>query len=262
LRWMKRAPVVYDCHENYPEEILHGKGWIPRTLRIPLAGAVRFAEGWAARRFDAVLTVVSHQVHRFRRVGARCVMVRNFARLGPRPDVAHERALLYSGWLSENYGVNILLAIARELQRRGASPPLVVADQFGSDRSLRHRFVETVEREGLPIRLEPEVSPIHLDELLSKGCIGLSVAQDSPSKNHAYPTKVFEYMATGMPVVASDLKLTREVVEIGGCGVLVAPGDAAAYVDAALAILSDPRALREVPPERSNGLAAIVPLGY
>jgi hypothetical protein len=132
LRWLKRVPVVYDCHENYPEEILHGKEWRPRTLRLPLAGMVRTAEEWAARRFDAVLTVVPHQVHRFLRAGARCVIVRNFASCGPRADVSHERALLYSGSLSESYGVNILLAIARELQRRGGPLPLVVGDRFGA----------------------------------------------------------------------------------------------------------------------------------
>jgi glycosyltransferase involved in cell wall biosynthesis len=84
---------------------------------------------------------------------------------------------------------------------------------------------------------------MYLDRLLSKGCIGPSVAQDSPSKHEAYPTKVFEYMAMGMPVVASDLKLTRlreKRSRQGGCGVLASADDAGAYVDTALAILDDP----------------------
>ncbi|HHY38770.1 MAG TPA: glycosyltransferase family 4 protein [Clostridia bacterium] len=253
LRWLKRVPVVYDCHENYHEEILHGKEWIPRPFRCSLAAAVRIAEGWAVRRFDAVLAVTPHQIRRFHRAGARCVMVRNFASWGARPDVPHEPGLLHSGSLSENYGVNILLGIARELKRRAQPLPLVVADRFGADQRLRRLFLEIVEREGLPVRLEPEVLPMHIDQLLSKGCIGLSVAQNSPSKQHGYPTKIFEYMAMGMPVVASDLELTREVVETAGCGVLVPPDDPKAYVDAALAILHDPSRFQLY---RQNGLKA------
>lgn len=253
LRWLKRVPVVYDCHENYPEEILHGKEWIPRPFRRPLAAAVRIAEDWAVRRFDAVLTVVPHQIRRFHRAGARCVMVRNFASWGARPDVPHEPGLLYSGSLSENYGVNILLGIARELKQRHRPVPLIIADRFGANQGSRRRFLEIVEREGLPVRLEPEVLPMHIDQLLSKGCIGLSVAQNSPSKHHAYPTKIFEYMAMGMPVVASDLELTREVIETAGCGVLVPPDDPKAYVEAALEILHDPSRFQLY---RQNGLRA------
>lgn len=253
LRWLKRVPVVYDCHENYPEEISQGKAWIPRPLRRPLSAVVRIAENWAVRRFDAVITVVPHQVERFHHIGAKCVMVRNFADWGARPDVPHEQALLYTGSLTENYGVNILLGIARELKRRGWSLPLIIADRFGIDQDLRRRFLETVEREGLPVRLEPEVLPKHMDRLLAKGNIGLSVALGSSSKHLAYPTKIFEYMAMGMPVVASDLDLTREVIEAAGCGVLVPPDDPKAYVNAALAILNDPIRFEKY---RQNGLAA------
>jgi glycosyltransferase involved in cell wall biosynthesis len=39
------------------------------------------------------------------------------------------------------------------------------------------------------------------------------------------PLKLFEYMACGRPMVASDVELVREVVAGSGCGLLVPPSD-------------------------------------
>ncbi|EJO93855.1 WbpH [Ectopseudomonas mendocina DLHK] len=64
-----------------------------------------------------------------------------------------------------------------------------------------------------------------------------------PANNHinAQPNKLFEYMAAGIPLVASDFKLWREILDRYDCGLLVDPESPASIADAVLEILSDPQ---------------------
>jgi glycosyltransferase involved in cell wall biosynthesis len=54
------------------------------------------------------------------------------------------------------------------------------------------------------------------------------------------PLKLFEYMATGNPVVASDLPVLREVLTDGANALLYPPRDAAALARAVRKLWSEP----------------------
>lgn len=56
------------------------------------------------------------------------------------------------------------------------------------------------------------------------------------------PLKVLDYLAAGLPFVASELGQIPDLVEEFGSGLLVRPGDPAALADAVAATLADPRA--------------------
>ncbi len=60
------------------------------------------------------------------------------------------------------------------------------------------------------------------------------------------PLKPVEAMAGGLPVVASDLPALRELVEPGGTGALVPPGDPGALADALGALAADPAERRRL----------------
>jgi glycosyltransferase involved in cell wall biosynthesis len=60
-----------------------------------------------------------------------------------------------------------------------------------------------------------------------------------PARADTFPTAVLEALATGTPVVASDVGGIREQVEEGECGFLVAPGDAGALAARVRLLLSD-----------------------
>ena len=53
-------------------------------------------------------------------------------------------------------------------------------------------------------------------------------------------TKMFDYMAAGLAVVASDLPPQRQVVEGAGCGTLIEPEDSNAFVIVIKDLLADP----------------------
>ena len=56
------------------------------------------------------------------------------------------------------------------------------------------------------------------------------------------PNKLFEYLACGLPVVASDLPQMARVVKRHDCGVLVNPAEPEEVADAILRVLEEPSA--------------------
>ena len=62
-------------------------------------------------------------------------------------------------------------------------------------------------------------------EMVARCHLGLAILKNSPNYVESYPTKMFEYMGLGLPVVASDFPLYRDIVEKNNCGFLVAPED-------------------------------------
>lgn len=61
-----------------------------------------------------------------------------------------------------------------------------------------------------------------------------------PSRWEGHPITVIEAMHLGLPVVASRISGTSEIVKDGITGTLVAPDDANAYADAIRCLLADP----------------------
>jgi glycosyltransferase involved in cell wall biosynthesis len=65
----------------------------------------------------------------------------------------------------------------------------------------------------------------------------------SPSLSEGFPTVLLEAMAAGVPVIATDVPGSREVVQSGQTGTLVPPRQPALFAEAVLAALADLPAL-------------------
>jgi glycosyltransferase involved in cell wall biosynthesis len=65
-------------------------------------------------------------------------------------------------------------------------------------------------------------------ECLRTADVGLALLQPEPRYVAALPVKMFEYMAAGLPVLASDFPPIRQVLQEADCGASVDPQQASA----------------------------------
>ncbi|HEY6898681.1 MAG TPA: glycosyltransferase family 4 protein [Rhodocyclaceae bacterium] len=91
------------------------------------------------------------------------------------------------------------------------------------------------------LHLLGQIPPAERFELIAKSdlCL-LPLTQSSIGSRYTSPLKLFEYMAMGKPILASDHPSLREVLRHGDNGWLVAPDDPARLAEGASKLLADP----------------------
>ncbi len=237
------ARVIYDAHEDAPREvrvIFHDRPWKAWFYGT----ALRVLYGLARRRLDAFVCATPGIAARF--PSRRTVTICNFPRVelfegsGRRPErgglAACPNRIVYAGGLSEARGVpEMVAAMARLPDELDAQ--LVLFGRFHSP-DLAQRVARDPGWKRVDYRGWREHDRV-LEALLSAR-VGLVLLQPEPIFVESMPIKMFEYMAAGIPIIASDFPLWRSLVQDTGCGILVDPRDVDAIATAIAALLADP----------------------
>jgi glycosyltransferase involved in cell wall biosynthesis len=247
--------VVYDVHEDIPLYIMH-KTWIPPWARRALSLAATVAEWACARIFDAVVAATPAIAARFPE--AKTVVVQNFPHVSvaERPEAipveARRYAFAYTGGLTIAQGVREMATVAAGLS---GDRKAVLAGWFDAEEHDVEQ--ELLASPGWQRRVEYLGGVSHdvaVDAIRDAVC---GVVIDHPISNYldSYSTKMFEYMACGVPVVCSDFPLWARLVTEADCGIVVDPRDPAAAAAAIEKLLADPEEARRL---GHNGRRAIL----
>jgi glycosyltransferase involved in cell wall biosynthesis len=235
-------PVVYDVHENYAEEIL-GKDWIPAALRAPLSFMVRWGQFILASLIRNIVLVAPSQEKDFSHKRFHKIYLYNYASLGLLGDVKddyleRQDCVIFIGSQHINNGSLLLLDVVDAALKRVPKVRFIATDRFANP-VFRKQVLDEIDRRGLTgkISLVPNVKPHQLMAVLNRATIGISPNLRVPQQIKGIHTKLFEYMAAGLPMVVSDLPHQVEVVESSGTGILAQPEDAESFAAAIEALV-------------------------
>ena len=229
---LRGKKVIYDVHEDLPKSI-RTKYWVPNIFRSIISRAAEALEWAAAQAFSGIVAATPSIAERF--PDEKTVTVQNFPILGElsqdddlSPYNERPNHIVYMGGITQRRGA-IQMVEAMALLPQYLSAHLVLAGSFRPS-DLIH------ELESLPgwqaVDFLGWISRQEMRVVFQDTRIGFVLFHPAPNHVEAQPNKLFEFMSAGIPIVASNFPLWREMIERVGCGLVVAPLDSHAIADA------------------------------
>ena len=265
--WLLRAPlpsrtrVVYESHGvadvvSREMPVLLGRPELVPTDAKLRRLARREATVW--RRAAAYVTITRALADELSsRFGARAhvyVVPDGAAPVAASPARSDARPLIgYAGHLYPWKGVDVLVEALTRLP--DAEAIIVGGHPAEGDLTRLGRLASSL---GLAerITLTGQVPPAEVStQLAGARILVLPNTRTAISERYTSPLKLFEYLAMGRAIVASDLPAIREVLTHGDNALLVPPGDADALASAIRRLLDDAGLARQLG-ERARALAA------
>lgn len=238
------VPVVYDSHEDYRFQMKY-KGWLPPWSRTTVGDSLGWFEDRTVRRLAGVIAATPSIAERFSE-HPDCVVIQNFPFLKKMQKGKAEDPQRMVGRFGYVGGLSHV---------RGAKQMIDALAEAGSDVSLElggHWYplsLREICADSPGWRQVNELGYVNrgqLAEMFRRVFAGLALLHPVQSYLTAYSTKMFEYMAEGLPVIASDFPLWRSIIDDAECGLLADPLDPVAIGRAMRELTDDPDAARRM----------------
>jgi glycogen(starch) synthase len=218
---------LYDIRENYALNISTQQVYSGFTRRW-LAAGLRWVETKAAHRAAAVLLAEESYADELPFLEAlppnQVLLLENKYQpftaepaLLPRPlpSLTEPLRLLYSGTISRLNGIAEALTLAEELHRIRPGGALLTVIGFCQQPDLLFELQQRQQANPAWLRLVVAAGPVPHHTIVAEiqqSHVGLLLYQPHPSTERCRPTKLFEYLAHGLPMLIPANPLWEEVV--------------------------------------------------
>jgi|HigsolmetaAR206D_1030411.scaffolds.fasta_scaffold10874_2 glycosyltransferase involved in cell wall biosynthesis len=231
LKVILNKKVVYDIHEDFPASIIT-KSWIPLKIRNPLSkllnrielylsnfmNALVFAEAYYKERFSEINRPLKLDVLNYplKTLSDRNILIRR----------SNNISLVYAGAISRERGILEMTEAFCILKKDNPNISFNIIGEISEDliKEIDEIFCKfNLTRDGFYLRGRISLDKVY--EYYSQSQIGLCILHPVPNYTRSLATKLFEYMSTGLAIVASNFDDWRMLIEDANCGLVVDPYD-------------------------------------
>lgn len=241
--------VIFDAHEDLPNQLLE-KPYLNRFLLKILSKIATRYESYSGQKFDAIITATPFIRDKFLAYNPRTIDINNFPKLSEFTSpikTDKTNTIVYIGEIAHVRGI-------KEMVKSLHYIPEIRLNLGGN-------FCEPeVESE---VKLYPQWNRVNelgflsrkeVAHLLSQSIAGLVTLHPTRSYIDSLPVKMFEYMASSLPIIASDFPLWRSIITEEKCGICVDPLNPQAIAEVIQWIIDHPD---EAAIMGENGLHAV-----
>jgi glycosyltransferase involved in cell wall biosynthesis len=248
----KGKKVIFDAHEDFSKQILT-KHYIHPLIRKIVANSIKYLERYVCKRIDGVITATDNIRIKFLPINANSKEVNNYPIIGELSQICPSKKssseICYVGSISEARGIREMV-VALEIANKGAVLNLVGG--FAENRTEKdiksYSGWTKVRYWGFRGREE-------IRDIMARSIAGLVTLHPVPNYLESLPIKMFEYMSAGIPVIASDFPIWKNIIESTNCGVCVNPLDPKSIAKAINFLSKNPRKAKKM---GLNGERAVV----
>jgi len=256
LKWRGKK-VIWDVHEHYPNAILD-KHYLPRPVRREISRSFDLFERAVIRSFDYVIYTTPFVGARYEKMKVRRGRIENYPSGGPAATFARDpqEKVIYLGGMSPTRGLVEVVEAFAILARKYPTWELYLVGSY-RPASFEQELRDLAARRGVSanVKFVAWVPYEEKERLSSQAFLGIITYLPYSNNVSCLPNKLFDYMLVGLPVVASDFPLYREIVEPSRCGLLVDPSKPEEIAQAMAYLIEHPQEARQM---GENGRRAVL----
>jgi glycosyltransferase involved in cell wall biosynthesis len=229
--------VIYDIHEDLPRAIL-SKKYIPISFRKLISFFVERYENNSSKKFDSNIGATPYITERFHKINNNSININNFPLMdelvAENQNIIKNRQVCYVGGIINIRGIENIIKSSENI-----NGDIVMAGPVSTNDLKTKLDQSRVKYQGIIDRTK-------VNKLLNKSIAGLVLFLPEPNHVNSQPNKMFEYMSAGIPVIASNFPLWKEIIENNDCGICVNPQDISAISEAIQWMLDNPEKAAEM----------------
>lgn len=240
LLWARthKAGFVYDAHEDLVGQI-EDKHYLSPRMKAVARLYARAILMLADRGADGIVAATPVIAAKYR--NRNTTVVRNYPWLRDYPQVERQEVdgrVVYVGALTKGRESDIMIETIKAVPESS----MLMA---GRPDAFTQQLIDALGPEDRVDFVGP-VAPAEIPGILATGAVGFVFLEPLPNYKESLPTKLFEYMAAGIPFIASDFPYWRDLLEEHDAGIFVDTSTAEAPAAALRELLADPQRRREM----------------
>ena len=247
--------VIFDAHEDLPKQIL-AKPYLNKIARKSLSFAASTYEQWAAKKFDAIVTATPFIRDKFLKINPNTIDINNYPKLGELDTYnidwsSKKNSICYIGGLTKVRGIEEIVQALSQLKHQDIR--LQIGGAFSEE--TFEQLVKELPSWQTQVDFLGWLNRTEVSNIMETSIAGLVTLHPIINYLDALPVKMFEYMAAGIPVIASDFPLWISIIEKNQCGICVNPLNSKEISEAIDFIIENPEQAKLM---GENGRVAIL----
>ncbi|MCK4360066.1 MAG: glycosyltransferase [Candidatus Cloacimonetes bacterium] len=255
LKLLLKKKVIFDIHENYFVTI-KTKKWIPLIIRLSFYFVFNLLSKISENIFDRLIIAEDSYKEIFTK---NSVIIKNYPIFVGLQKNSERKIydLVYLGGINKIRGIFELIEVTKIIREKNDNFKMIVIGTIFKQEGFRDKIFNEIRDNKLEknILIKEKMPLMDAIKEIRKAKIGIALLHPHKNYLNSFPTKIFEYMMLGLPVLVSNFPLWKRIIDRNNCGLTANPLKPREISRKILFMLSRPEMLRQM---SENGKKAVL----